>query len=113
MISPSRLAAIFGGLVLGIHHVQIKGGGQLTGNLELDQPTSLPSAWGAAGVGMDVVHDLAQSLYARTYFFSHCKFLLTEFCCEVCSYALGIILSFVNAPIPAITRPATPTSMAN
>ena len=68
-----------GGLVLGVHHVQIKGGGQLAGEFGAGPAHQLALLGGLTGVGVDIVHHLAKGLYAGADFFCHGKFLLTRF----------------------------------
>ena len=62
-----------GGLVLGVHDVQVEGLGQLTGELGAGPAHQLSFRVGLPGVGVDILHDFAQSLYARANFFCHSK----------------------------------------
>ena len=62
-----------GSLVLGVHDVQIKGLGQLTGELGAGPAHQLALGLGLAGVGVHILDDLAQRLNAGAYSFSHCS----------------------------------------
>ena len=62
-----------GSLVLGVHDVQIKGLGQLTGELGAGPAHQLALGLGLAGVGLHILDDLAQRLNAGAYSFSHCS----------------------------------------
>ena len=77
-----ELAVAVGGdtgrLVFGIHHVQVKGLGQLAGELGAGPAHQLALGLGLAGVCIHVVDDLAQGKHAGTYSFSHCFFLPIE-----------------------------------
>ena len=65
-----------GGLVLGVHDVQVERLRQLAGELGAGPADQLALLLGFAGVGIDVVHDLAQREYAGAYFFGHNNLLL-------------------------------------
>ena len=67
-----------GGLVLGIHHVQVESLSQLAGELGTGPTNQLALGLGLTGIGVDVVDDLAQSKHAGTNSFSHCFFLPIE-----------------------------------
>ena len=68
-----------GGLVLGIHHVQAEGLGQLAGELGTGPAHQLALFLSLPGVGVDILHDLTQRQYAGAHFFCHGRFLLTSF----------------------------------
>ena len=65
------------GLVLGVHHVQIKGLSQLAGELGAGPTNQLALGMGLAGISIHILDDLAQGLDAGAHFFSHCCVLLT------------------------------------
>ena len=60
-----------GSLVLGIHHVEVKGLSKLTGELGAGPTDQLTLLLRFTGVGIDVIDDLAQSKHAGTDLFSH------------------------------------------
>ncbi len=60
-----------GSLVLGIHHVEVKGLSQLAGELGAGPADELALLLCLAGVGVHVVDDLAQREDAGTDLFSH------------------------------------------
>ena len=60
-----------GSLVLGVHHVEVKGLSKLTGELGAGPTDQLTLLLRFTGVGIDVIDDLAQSKHAGADLFSH------------------------------------------
>ena len=60
-----------GGLVLGVHDIQIKGLSQFAGELGAGPAHQFALGVSLTGVRVNILDDLAQCLYAGAYFFSH------------------------------------------
>ena len=62
-------------LVLGVHHVQVKSGSQLAGELGAGPTDQFALLFGLAGISVNVINDLAKSQNAGANLFCHCSFL--------------------------------------